>query len=84
MRIREDGRVLMNRAELRDLIRGAVEREGGEWTPGRVKRLFAQHNLSHVYRSTIRQMLADLRGAGHLQVHYSPARRFYTPAGGDQ
>ncbi|WP_042408150.1 hypothetical protein [Streptacidiphilus carbonis] len=67
----------------RDLVLAAIAHQGGEWTPGRVKRLYAQHNLTHVWRRNIRRLLAQLCAEGHLTLHDSPARRFYTPGGGE-
>jgi hypothetical protein len=64
----------------RELVLTAVARQGGEWTPGRVKRLFAQHNLTHVYPANIRRLLAKLHAEGALLRHETPGRRYYTPA----
>lgn len=85
MRIREDGRLLLSNSEFRALLLDTIRRQGGAWTPGRVKRLCAKYNLSHILRATIRRHLAALEAEGHLVRHETPGRRYYLPAtGGDQ
>ena len=77
--------VLATTTVCRLLLLRAVERQGGEWTPGRVKRLFAQNGLTHVYRATIRRHLRALCAEGLLERHETPGRRWYTPIiGGDE
>jgi len=79
---RTQPRVRATRELGHDLVLDAIARQGGEWTPGRVKRLFAQHNLTHVWRASIRRLLAKLATEGHLTLHEIPGRRWYTPKDG--
>jgi hypothetical protein len=72
-------RVRATRELGRELLLHAIALQGGEWTPGRVKRLYAQHNLTHVWRASIRRQLANLHAEGVLTIHETPGRRFYTP-----
>jgi hypothetical protein len=61
------------------ILRAAVTSSGGEWTPGRVKRLFHRDaRLTHVLRVTIRRHLTTLHAEGFLTLHDEPGRRFYT------
>lgn len=62
------------RAYLLDRIRSGR----GQWTPGRVKRLYQRLGLTHVYRATIRADLAALCRDGHLVLHDGSDRRYYT------
>jgi hypothetical protein len=67
---------------LRHIARGdllaVIRREGGEWTTGRVKRLYRKRLPAHVLRVTMRRDLAALHADGHMVLHDSPHRRFYT------
>jgi Fe2+ or Zn2+ uptake regulation protein len=64
-------------------MRNAITRDGGEWTPGRVKRLFHRDaRLTHVLRVTIRRHLARLEAEGVLDRHETPGRRYYTRSEG--
>lgn len=65
---------------LRDLLHTAVIREGGEWTVGRVKGLYAGAYSGHIYRSRIRADLGALHKAGVLVLHDTKHGRFYTAA----
>ncbi|MCX4540460.1 hypothetical protein [Streptomyces sp. NBC_01565] len=58
--------------------------ERGQWTVGRVKRLYGRYHEGHVLRSTIRRELALLHEAGELILHDGSDRRYYTlaPGGG--
>lgn len=80
MKRRTQPRVLAKRDLTRELVLTAIARQGGEWTPGRVKRLFAQHNLTHVYRASIRRLLAQLWNEGVLDLYEVSGRRYYLPA----
>lgn len=62
------------RAYLLDRIRSGR----GQWTPGRVKRLYQRLGLTHVYRATIRADLAALCRDGRLVLHDGSDRRYYT------
>lgn len=59
-----------------------ISSERGQWTVGRVKRLYGRHAEGHVLRSTIRRELAALAAAGELVVHDGSDRRYYTVAPG--
>lgn len=77
----ERGRLIPRRGEMRTVLLGAIERSGGEWTVGRVKRLFHRDcGFTHILRATIRRELAALRAGGVLVIHDTPGRRFYTAA----
>ncbi|MFJ3834500.1 hypothetical protein ACIPY6_03165 [Streptomyces sp. NPDC090054] len=65
-----------------DWLLSVIVRERGQWTVGRVKRLYARHCESHVLRSTIRRELARLHAAGELVMHDGSDRRYYTLAPG--
>lgn len=57
----------------------AIQREGGEWTVGRVKRAYRSIVGTHVWRATCRRHLAELRRLGHLDRHgEGTPRRYYT------
>lgn len=60
------------------LLLDAIRREGGEWTTGRVKRLYRKHLPTHILRVTMRRDLAALHADGRLTLHDAPHRRFYT------
>jgi hypothetical protein len=60
------------------LLLAVIRREGGEWTTGRVKRLYRKRLPAHVLRVTMRRDLAALHADGHMVLHDSPHRRFYT------
>ena len=62
----------------RDFIAFMASVEGGEWTVGRVKRLYRQSFAGHAWRATIRRDLSALASDGRLIRHDEPARRFYT------
>lgn len=76
--------VLLNGVARRDLLLAAVQRQGGEWTTGRVKRLYRDAKLTHILRVTIRRDLAGLHADGHLILNDELGRRFYTPKDGPQ
>lgn len=80
MRRRTQPRVKATRDLSRELVVAAIARQGGEWTPGRVKRLYARHNLTHVYRSSIRRLLTQLWAEGVLDLYEVSGRRYYLPA----
>lgn len=80
MKRRTQPRVKATRDLSRDLVVAAIARQGGEWTPGRVKRLYAQHNLTHVYRANIRGLLRQLWNEGVLDLYEVSGRRYYLPA----
>lgn len=72
-----NGRLVGHGGQL-EIMRTAIERDGGEWTTGRVKRLFHRDaRLTHVLRVTIRRHLARLHAEGFLDLHETPGRRFY-------
>jgi hypothetical protein len=74
-----NGRLVDHQGQL-EIMRSAISRSGGEWTPGRVKRLFHRDaRLTHVLRVTIRRHLATLHAEGVLELHETPGRRYYTP-----
>ncbi|MEV6569984.1 hypothetical protein [Streptomyces sp. NPDC051577] len=56
--------------------------ERGQWTVGRVKRLYGRYCETHVLRSTIRRELAGLYAAGELEMHHESDRRYYTLSSG--
>ena len=66
------------REEARALLLATIQAQGGEWTTGRVKRLYRKRLPTHVLRVTMRRDLAALHTDGHLVLHESPHRRFYT------
>lgn len=70
--------VAVARQEARALLLAAVQTQRGEWTVGRVKRLYREHLPTHVLRVTMRRDLAALHADGHLVLHDAPHRRFYT------
>ncbi len=56
-----------------------INREGGEWTVGRVKAVYRRLVGTHVYRSTVRRDLAELHKHDCLIRHGDGTpRRFYT------
>ncbi|MFF4576878.1 hypothetical protein ACFY15_00475 [Streptomyces sp. NPDC001373] len=71
-------------AERRHWLLSVIISERGQWTAGRVKRLYARYCETHVLRSTIRRELAALYAAGELEMHHESDRRYYTlaPGGG--
>ncbi len=71
-------------AERRAWLLSVITSERGQWTVGRVKRLYSQYHEGHVLRSTIRRELALLHEAGELVLHDGSDRRYYTlaPGGG--
>lgn len=72
-----NGRLVGHGGQL-EIMRTAIERDGGEWTTGRVKRLFHRDaRLTHVLRVTIRRHLARLHAEGFLDLRETPGRRFY-------
>ncbi|KWT61868.1 hypothetical protein ADL21_11340 [Streptomyces albus subsp. albus] len=64
------------RAALLDTIR----RQTGEWTTGRVQRLYRTRGIAPL-RATARDDLHFLARAGFLMLHESPGRRFFTYSG---
>lgn len=62
----------------RTVLAAAVEREGGEWTTGRVQRIYRAAGLDVPLRKTWRDDLAHLARTGLLTLHDSSNRRFYT------
>ena len=73
-------KVIREPAARRAALLAAVVRQGGEWTPTRVERLYKQHGDHDIYRRVVRVDLAALHAAGHLVLHDDAGRRFYTPA----
>ncbi|WP_432010134.1 hypothetical protein [Streptomyces cucumeris] len=74
------------RGRVRPSLLEAMRREGGEWTVGRLKRVWRQATGTHVLRMSCRRFLAGLHRDGHLDRHGDGTpRRFYTchRAGGD-
>ncbi|WP_052862408.1 hypothetical protein [Streptomyces sp. Tu6071] len=68
-------------AQRRAFLLDRIRSEHGQWTPGRVKRLYRRiWPAQHVLRATIRADLAQLHGDGHLTRHDAGDRRFYTLA----
>jgi DeoR/GlpR family transcriptional regulator of sugar metabolism len=56
-----------------------IREQGGQWTTGRVKRLYRQRITGHIYRHNIRRDLAHLHDEGHLTRHGDGTpRRYYT------
>lgn len=82
LREAEAGRAMVRPGSRRDLLLLTVLAEGGEWTVGRVKALYAESDCGHIYRATIRADLGALHRAGHLALHDADGQRFYTLAGG--
>lgn len=78
----EAGRAIVRPGSRRDLLLLTIRAEGGEWTVGRAKSLYAESDCGHVYRATIRADLGALNRAGHLVMHDTNGRRFYTLANG--
>ena len=79
------GRLIPMRGQMRRILRAAIQRSGGEWTPGRVKRLLHRDcGFTHILRATIRRELAALHAEGFLELHETPGRRYYTPTGGNR
>jgi hypothetical protein len=65
------------------ILRAAVDRQSGEWTPGRLKRLYHHDaRLTHILRRTMRHDLARLHAEGVLDLHETPGRRYYTRSDG--
>ena len=73
-------KVIREPAARRAALLAAVVRQGGEWTPTRVERLYKQQGDHDIYRRVVRVDLAALHAAGHLVLHDDAGRRFYTPA----
>ncbi|MEV6014674.1 hypothetical protein [Streptomyces sp. NPDC051997] len=71
---------LVSEKPRRALLLSAVQAKRGEWTTGRVKRFYRKHLPTHVLRVTMRRDLAALHADGHLVLHDTPNRRFYTLA----
>ncbi|SCD41320.1 hypothetical protein GA0115251_106953 [Streptomyces sp. TverLS-915] len=68
-------------AQRRAFLLDRIRSERGQWTPGRVKRLYRRvWPEQHVLRATIRADLAQLHSDGHLTLHDAGDRRFYTLA----
>lgn len=65
-------------AERRLLLLAAVRRQGGEWTPRRVQRLYLDRGLGGLHQSVWRGDLAALHTAGQLTLCETVGRRFYT------
>lgn len=80
------GRLIPYPGQMRAVLLAAVQRSSDpEWTVGRVKRLFHRDcGFTHILRATIRRVLAQLHAEGHLVLHDTPGRRFYTPTDGVQ
>lgn len=74
----EAGRALVRPGSRRDLLLLTIRAEGGEWTVGRAKALYAESDTGHIYRSTIRADLGALHRAGYLVQHDSDGQRYYT------
>ncbi|WP_327413189.1 hypothetical protein [Streptomyces sp. NBC_01233] len=68
--------------ERRHWLLSVIRSERGQWTVGRVKRLYGRYCEGHVLRSTIRRELAALCAAGELEMHHESDRRYYTLAAG--
>ncbi|WP_433341640.1 hypothetical protein [Streptomyces sp. CA-253872] len=84
-------RLRAERSELNEMIRtpqdtsrgtyllDRIRSERGQWTPGRVKRLYKRiWPAQYVLRATIRADLARLHRDGYLTLHDTAGRRFYT------
>lgn len=73
-------------AERRHWLLSVIISERGQWTAGRVRRLYGRYCEGHVLRATIRRDLAALHAAGELVMHDGSDRRYYTltPGGGAQ
>ncbi|MFJ3170598.1 hypothetical protein ACIPJK_07410 [Streptomyces roseus] len=71
-------------AERRHWLLSVIISERGQWTVGRVKRLYGRYHEGAVLRSTIRRDLSTLHAAGDLVMHDGSDRRYYTlaPGGG--
>lgn len=73
------GRRAMGSTARRQMLLDRIRAQRGEWTVGRVKRLYARAFPDrHVLRSTIRRDLAALHANSHLVRTETPGRRFYT------
>ncbi|MFD6970720.1 hypothetical protein [Streptomyces sp. NPDC059949] len=77
-------RPVRTEAERRHWLLSVIISERGQWTAGRVKRLYGRYCEGHVLRSTIHRDLAALHEAGELVLHDGSDRRYYTlsPDGG--
>jgi hypothetical protein len=68
------------------LLLAAIRREGGEWTTKKVQDFYrrqplpARHAPDGRLRHIARGDLRDLRTWGHLVLHETTGRRFYTLA----
>jgi hypothetical protein len=62
------------------LLRALVARQGGEWTPARVKRAYIAAGVAAPSRSTHRRDLGVLHRLGDLDLRESTGRRWYTPS----
>lgn len=63
----------------RTVLAAAIEREGGEWTTGRVQRTYQAAGLDVPLRKTWRDDLAHLARTGLLTLRGDqPDRRYYT------
>lgn len=64
---------------VRKLVLESIQMESGEWTTGRVRRMWRHHIGTHVLRMSVRRYLADLHRDGYLDRHGDGTpRRFYT------
>jgi DNA-binding IclR family transcriptional regulator len=64
---------------VRKFVLEAIQTEGGEWTTGRVRRMWHQLIGTHVLRMSVRRYLAALHRDGYLDRHGDGTpRRFYT------
>ncbi|ELP70049.1 hypothetical protein STRTUCAR8_08631 [Streptomyces turgidiscabies Car8] len=64
---------------VRKFVLEAIQTEGGEWTTGRVRRMWHQLLGTHVLRMSVRRYLAALHRDGHLERHGDGTpRRYYT------
>jgi hypothetical protein len=62
------------------LLRQLVVRQGGEWTPARVQRAYAQHGHDAPKGHTHKRDLKTLWRLGVLDRREQPGRRYYVPA----
>jgi hypothetical protein len=62
------------------LLRRLVARQGGEWTPARVQRAYAQRGYDAPKGHTHKRDLKTLWRMGVLNLREQPGRRYYVPA----
>jgi hypothetical protein len=62
------------------LLRSLVARQGGEWTPARVQRAYAEHGSDAPKGHTHKRDLKTLWRMGVLNLREQPGRQYYVPA----